>query len=623
MIRLKFILAFVCLACMTGIFAGCGGVGGSGSSSSITWGINITQTGNFAPGGVGQYSIAPTNTGSAATSGTITVADTLPSVFTASSASGTGWSCTINAQQPQVTCTSQSPVSAGAAANPVSISVTVAQNASGTVINNATVSGGGGNSKSGSIQTQIGVGGSGGLIQHVVIIFQENRTPDNLFQDSVLISRGADIQNYGYAGTTKVPLTPVSGGLVTSYDLGHEHSAFLLTCDWNGTQCAMDGAINDSCAPAPCPANPEYQYVPASAVQPYYTMAETYAFGDQMFQTNQGPSYPAHQYILSGTSAVCVPGAQDCPALVQGGTATSTYYDVDIPTDYQRDDGTYWAGCLAPPDSLVNLMDTSQSFPPTTIVQMQGPECFEHPTLTDLLDNAGLTWKYYTPTEGSIWSSPNVIEHMCQPTGDPQDLTCGGPDWTGSNPKVVVEGTGAQVITDIQNGILSSVTWVIPDGANSDHPGNAEDNGPDWVANIVNAVGESPYWANTAIIVTWDDWGGWYDHVPPPIRNSGSYQNSYEYGFRVPLIVISPYTKAQYVSHQPSDFGSILLFIEEQFSLQQIDPEVGYADSYALSDLSDFFNFSQTPLSFNPIQTDKDAQFFINRKGVPTPPDND
>ena len=142
---------------------------------------------------------------------------------------------------------------------------------------------------------------SSGKINHVVIIFQENRTPDNLFHDQNLINAGADIALVGQASTGPVKLQPVP--LVTNYDLGHGHDSFLHACDWNpSTGCAMDGADLIGCSPSQdCPTDPQYQYVQASDVQPYFTMAETYTFGDRMFQTNQGPSFPAHQYILAGT----------------------------------------------------------------------------------------------------------------------------------------------------------------------------------------------------------------------------------------------------------------------------------------------------------------------------------
>ncbi len=463
-----------------------------------------------------------------------------------------------------------------------------------------------------------GCGGSGGgsnpepppppsSIQHVVIIFQENRTTDNLFHDAVLMNRGADIATEGQTSSGQtVPLTPVS--LVTSYDLDHGHNAFLEACDYNSSTntCAMDGADKITCGPAEnCPPNPQYQYVQASDVQPYFTMAETYTFGDQMFQTNEGDSFPAHQYILAGTSRI---------------EATSTTTVADNPTNNARPDDSYWAGCLAPPGSEINAVDLSQPSPqmPFVITQL----CFEHPTLTDLLDTSNLSWKYYAPSAGSIWTAPDAIQHMCVPSpAYPSETSaCTGSDWINTNPNIVIEGSNSQILNDIAAGQLASVSWVIPNGQASDHADSNTGLGPSWVAAIVNAVGGSPYWSDTAIIVTWDDWGGWYDHVGPTIRDS------YEYGLRVPLIVISPYAKPAYISHQHNDFGSILLFVEKTFSLEQIDstnPSVPYADSYALGNLSDCFNFSQTPLVFAPIAAPQDKSYFLNNKIPPLPPDTD
>jgi len=451
----------------------------------------------------------------------------------------------------------------------------------------------------------------GGLIKHVVIIIQENRPPDNLFQDPVLIGEGADIQNYGYTSTgVKVTLTPVSGGLVTAYDLGHTHQSFLDACDYNSAtnSCAMDGADKIGCAPN-CPPNPQYQYVQKQYVQPYWTMAETYTFGDRMFQTNQGPSFSAHQYLLAGTSLICPEGS--CPS-----GATTTTAIADNPGGDQDPDGSYNAGCLAPPGAFVNTIDTSQANPETPTVQLTNVLCMEHPTLTDLLNAANIGWKYYTPQAGSIWTAPNAIQHMCVPSpAYPSNTSeCTGSDWVNN---VVIEGSGAQIITDITNEQLASVVWVIPNGASSDHAAGNKGYGPSWVASIVNAIGESPYWSDTAIFVMWDDWGGWYDHVQP-----SSIRNSYEYGLRVPLIVISPYAKAKYISHVNHDFGSVLKFVETNFSLGEIDPSLGFADSRS-DNMSDCFDFTQTPLVFTPIQSSKDAKFFLNDKSPPTAPDND
>ena len=162
---------------------------------------------------------------------------------------------------------------------------------------------------------------------------------------------------------------------------------------------------------------------------------------------------------------------------------------------------------------------------------------------------------------------------------------------------------------------------MIPDGRYSDHPGSGQDGtGPSWVAAIVNAIGGSPYWKHTAILVTWDDWGGWYDHVapPPPIGRPFGY---YELGFRVPLLVISPYTPAGYISPTQHDFGSILRFVEKVFGLGRIPPG-NFADARA-DDLADFFDFSAVPRAFAPIPAPVSGRYFLNDTRPLMPPDDD
>ena len=439
------------------------------------------------------------------------------------------------------------------------------------------------------------------MIQHVIVIVQENRTPDNLFQDPVLIKAGADIAQSGKnmnSPTLTTTLTPTS--LVTNYDLSHAHAAFIKTYD-NGN---MDGAnlITVDC-PSPCapaaPPNVEYQYVQASDVQPYYTLAETYTFGDRMFQTNQGPSFPAHQFLISGTSMASTQL-----------TVPSNLWVAENPTGTGDD-----TGCTAPPTQLVKVIDTTNMNSSTNETQAVYP-CFDHPTLTDLLNQKSISWKYYAPSAGSIWTAPNAISHMCGPNAAPPNATaCTGSDWAN---KVVLNQT--QILSDVTNGALPAVSWVIPDGDESDHALANTGEGPSWVASIVNAIGKSQYWANSAIIITWDDWGGWYDHVVPPV----SATNSYEMGFRVPLIVVSPYAKAAYISHVQHDFGSILKFIETTFNLPTINPSdpSAYADTSA-DDLSDCFDFTQTPLTFQTIAAPLDAAHFLNDKRPRTDPDDD
>jgi len=218
------------------------------------------------------------------------------------------------------------------------------------------------------------------VIQHVVVIFQENRTPDNLFQDPVLISRGADIVQQGKnsAGQT-ITLVPINLGTAGSkpqnYDLDHSHSAFVSMYDGG----KMDGADKISCwPPAQCPPNahhPQFMYVTPSDVAPYFAMAEQYTFGDRMFQTNQGPSFPAHQFIYGGTSAP---------------TASSSLF--------ASENTTQPSGCLAAQGQTVTMIDAagSETAPPP-----QYP-CFEHQTLSDLLDAKAKYISHTTHDFGSI-----------------------------------------------------------------------------------------------------------------------------------------------------------------------------------------------------------------------------
>ncbi len=435
------------------------------------------------------------------------------------------------------------------------------------------------------------------VIQHVVIIFQENRTPDNLFNDQVLISRGADIASSGVNSSgLMIPLTSINLGTTgpnpQNYDLSHAHSAFVSMYDGG----KMDGANLIACTPvAECPPtahpNPQYHYVIQTDVAPYFAMAEQYTFGDRMFQTNEGPSYPAHQFIFAGTSAP---------------SPTSPLFAAENPVNSASEP----VGCIAPVDNTVTMIDASGN------ESAQAPQypCFEHATLSDLLDTKGLSWRYYAPAPGSIWTAPDSIEHICEQQSVNGVLTCLGTIWANN-----VSIPQTKVLTDIANGQLADVTWIIPTGAYSDHAQANDGTGPSWVASIVNAIGNSAYWSNTAIILTWDDWGGWYDHVAPKVVDDGSsWGSGYTYGFRVPLIVMSPYAKAAYISHTTHDFGSILKYIETTFGL----PSLNFADARA-DDLSDCFDLTQKPIAYQSIAAPLGPSFFLNDKRPPTPPDDD
>ena len=399
-------------------------------------------------------------------------------------------------------------------------------------------------------------------IKHVVIIVQENRSFNNLFNNFP----GADTAGAnGITPTGTIPLTQTT--LEAGQDICHFHGSFELAYDSgkldNWAQEQTCGFTSSGYGPTGV-SDAMYAYVERSEIQPYWTLAQKYTLADHMFQSNTGPSFPAHQYLIAGQSA-----------------------DADaVPT------GPHW-GCDDSPGSTVNVLNSSGK-------EVTGPfPCFDYQTLGDLLDGAGVSWHYYTPalnTQSGIFSAYDAIHHIRY-----------GTDWT--NDVISPETT---ILTDIQNGNLPAVSWVIPSFPNSDHPLAASNTGPAWVSSIVNTIGSSQYWSDTAIFILWDDWGGWYDPVSPPQLDVMGL------GFRVPLIVVSPYAKHGYVSKVPHEFGSVVKFVEENFDL----PSLNQADARA-DNLMDCFDFSQsvTPLSI--IRTQHDARFFINETHVVGPNDPD
>jgi phospholipase C len=165
----------------------------------------------------------------------------------------------------------------------------------------------------------------------------------------------------------------------------------------------------------------------------------------------------------------------------------------------------------------------------------------------------------------------------------------------------------SEFLTDVRKEKLRTVSWVTPTCPNSDHAGCYSDTGPSWVASVVNAVGQSKYWNSTAIFIFWDDYGGWYDSEPP------AYVDYDGLGFRLPMLLISPYAKKGYVSHVHYEHGSILKFVEDQFGLGRLAD----SDRRANSPEQDCFDFNQPPRKFKKIPAPYDEQFFLHQ-----PPDH-
>jgi phospholipase C len=453
------------------------------------------------------------------------------------------------------------------------------------------------------------IAGSGGVhaapaFRHIIIVVQENRTPDNLFGSNPKFEPGVDIATEGVNSKGQI-IDLTARPLADCYSPLHSHTAFELTL----TEGADQVPIKHS-AGCKVPANPQYKYVDnhTGTVQPYFDIAENYGFANRMFQTNQGPSFPAHQFLFGGTSS---------PSTESPDFASENM-------EYAKQG----SGCAVPSTQRVATIK-----PNGVEVEPGIFPCFTRPTMAELLDNAGLSWTYYAPTPTYIWTAPAAISQICQAETVKGALECTGSVWTAH----VVPDHPAHILTDIADCKLSAVSWVIPTGAESDHADLNTGLGPAWVANIVNALGNNPacgneqesYWKDTAILITWDDWGGWFDHVKPfSLTSMPNWGANYTYGFRVPLLVVSPYTAPGTVSNSVYDFGSILYFVETNFGLNFIGPGdtvySQYADEQAAprGPLSDFFTLTK-PRSFVPIATSTPPSVFLTQPKDLVGPDDD
>lgn len=402
-------------------------------------------------------------------------------------------------------------------------------------------------------------------IQHVVIIVQENRSFNDLFYGF----KGATTSDYGYTSTgEKVQLEPI--GLATTWDLEHDSTGFFESCNGTGsipgTDCQMNGFNNEQagCGNG-CPHRyPEYSYVPASETKPYFDMGKQYVLADQMYASNlDASSFISHQYIIAAQaeSSVNYPyGDWGCPG-GSGDLIGTIGPDRQVPESYQR-------------------------------------ACYDDDSIGEEADNAGVSWAFYTSAvngDGGIWSAYQANKYVYY-----------GSDWKND---IITPQT--QFFDDVKNGALREISWITPTCENSDHAGCNSDTGPSWVTSLVNAVGESQYWDNTAIFIFWDDYGGWYDPEPP------AYVDYDGLGMRIPMLVISAYAKKKYVSHVQYEHGSILKFVEDTFGL----PRLSASDTRANSPASDCFDFNKPPRTFKKISSKYSTEYFLHQPPDLRPPD--
>ena len=406
-------------------------------------------------------------------------------------------------------------------------------------------------------------------IQHVVIVVQENRSFDDLFATFP----GADGATSGKMHSGEiVPLKEVG---LAALDINHTYPTYLQDYD-NGQ---MDGFDLSKYGTGQKAGKYPYQYVNPSKIAPYWTLAKDYVLADHMFQTQGSGSFTAHQDLIAGATVV---------------DATDSVVD---------DPSSAWSwGCDAKKGTVTSLITTNLQYRFD-----EGPfPCFTYSsgTLRDKLDAKHVSWKYYTPphrgsSAGALWNAYDAIFAVRY-----------GPEWRSN-----ISIPETNILSDVSAGKLPAVAWVIPDQVDSDHPNGLDKqyDGPSWVATVVNAIGQSPYWKSTTIVILWDDWGGFYDHVPPAfIDDAGGL------GFRVPMLVVSPYVTAGQVAHTQYEFGSVLKYVEQTFGLASL----GTTDVRARS-IGNILHLTQKPLPFAPIPSEKRRSYFLHRPASYEPVDTE
>ena len=381
-------------------------------------------------------------------------------------------------------------------------------------------------------------------IEHVVIIMQENRSFDHYFgtypgADGIPMRNGAPL--------ACVP-DPRTGQCVKPFHDTHDlnrggpHSEKNARADINGGK--MDGFIGQlggrkaTCRGAfdpDCAARtgePDVMgYHDAREIPNYWTYAREFVLQDHMFEPNASWSLPEHLFMVSEWSARCTSGdPMSCVNELQtpdrlarpraGGTAKPNYAWTDL---------TY----------LLHRAHVSWAY---YVAEGTQPDCDD--------DAASCPQKPQRAGTPQIWNPLPWFETVRQ-DGEVRNIQ-----------------TVSHFFEAARNGTLPAVSWVVPNGAVSEHPPALVSAGQTYVTSLINAVMQGPNWGSTAIFLSWDDWGGFYDHVVPPTVD----QNGY--GLRVPGLVISPYARRGYIDHQVLSFDAYVKFIEDDFlSGQRLDPK--------------------------------------------------
>ncbi|HUZ47683.1 MAG TPA: alkaline phosphatase family protein [Terriglobia bacterium] len=368
-------------------------------------------------------------------------------------------------------------------------------------------------------------------IQHVVWIIQENHSYDNYF--------GTFPNADGIPPSTCLPELPGSKACVKPFHMPAGQPLLDLEHSWETAHAAYDhGTMKGFVWAEGSPYT--VGYYDARDIPNYWKYAHDYTLCDRFFSSEMTGSSPNHVYTVAA----------------QSDEINNIGSFADLKRQLDDDDG------------------------------------FNFASIVKRFRGQNITWKYYVETKPDRTGGCSLNSHFARlACPDPKDLTLWNPmpgfkairDSSASMSRLV---SLADYYRDVKQGTLPQVSWIVPDFQDSEHPPEPLAQGMWYVTRIINALMRSPYWKNTVIFLSWDDYGGFFDHVPPPEVDA------YGYGPRVPMIVISPYAKQQHVSHYTYDFTSVLKFIEQRWNLKHLTPRDGRAN-----DMADCFDFGQAPVA--------------------------
>ncbi len=365
-------------------------------------------------------------------------------------------------------------------------------------------------------------------IKRVIYMMLENRSFDHVFGRFP----GARGTRVGVRDGREVPL--VRAPLRLPGDLPHDHRAALV--DLAGGN--LDGFAQDQVSDVWA-----YSQHAEADVPSYWRWAREFVLCDNFFASALGPSHPNHLFFIAGTSG----GTFDNPENLK-------------PIAGQRSKS--W-GCDANADAYVFVKDERGML-------TKHRTCFTFPTIGESLSANGVGWAYYAPTRdqiGYIWNAYNAIERVFY-----SDL------WNRHIRPV------DRLLVDIRNAALPAVSWVVPRDAVSDHPPLSTYTSHEWVTTIVDAVMNSAMWSHTVLFLTWDEWGGFYDHVPPPAVDAVGL------GFRVPMLVISPFAHRGYIDDAVGEFSTPLRFVSDNWGLPYLTERIRQTHGF-----EHVFDFRRTP----------------------------